>query len=62
MADVFISYSKQSPEPTRKLAADLDARGVSVWYDTELLPGEHFQQRLEDELLSAKTGLCYMDA
>jgi tetratricopeptide (TPR) repeat protein len=28
MADIFISYSKQEPEPTRTLAADLEARGT----------------------------------
>jgi tetratricopeptide (TPR) repeat protein len=31
MADAFISYSKQEPEPTRKLAADLDPNDAGAY-------------------------------
>jgi hypothetical protein len=33
MADIFISYSKQHPQPTRDLAAYLEQEGYSVWWD-----------------------------
>jgi TIR domain len=39
MADVFISYSKHDPEPTERLAAELERQGYSVWWDTSLLTG-----------------------
>jgi hypothetical protein len=38
MADIFISYSKQTPEYTEDLAADLESAGFTVWWDTRLLP------------------------
>jgi hypothetical protein len=37
MANIFISYSKQDPEYTKALAADLEVRGYSVWRDTSLM-------------------------
>jgi hypothetical protein len=38
MADVFISYAKADADPTIALARDLEASGLSVWWDTSLLP------------------------
>src|SRR5204863_1860303 len=35
MADVFISYSRRDSEFVEGLAADLEARGKSVWIDTQ---------------------------
>jgi WD40 repeat protein len=35
MADVFISYSRRDGEFVRRLAADLEASGKSVWIDTQ---------------------------
>lgn len=33
MADIFISYSKESKAQTEQLAKELEAKGFSVWYD-----------------------------
>jgi TIR domain len=41
MADVFISYSKQYVQLTRDLASDLEAKGLTVWWDTDLLAGSN---------------------
>jgi hypothetical protein len=54
MADVFISYSRKDPEPTKALAADLEARGYTTWWDTSLLPGERFPDKIRQELEAAK--------
>jgi uncharacterized protein len=54
MADIFISYSKQDPENTKALAANLEARGYSVWWDTSLLPGERFPEKIRQEIEAAK--------
>lgn len=54
MADVFISYSKSHAELTRALAKDLEAKGLSVWWDTDMVPGERFRQRILEEIKSAK--------
>jgi|KBSMisStandDraft_5_1062788.scaffolds.fasta_scaffold183557_1 hypothetical protein len=54
MADVFISYSKSYVQITRDLAADLEAKGLTVWWDTDLLAGESFRQRIIQELQACK--------
>lgn len=54
MADIFISYSKDEPEPTIALARDLERNGYSTWWDTDLLPGERYQERILTELDKAK--------
>jgi hypothetical protein len=51
LADIFISYSKQEPEPTRKL----EARGYSVWWDTSLLAGPDYTDVILRELAAATT-------
>lgn len=54
MADVFISYSKQDPEPTAALAKDLEAQGWSTWWDTSLLPGDEFPEVIKHQIEIAK--------
>lgn len=54
MADIFISYSKAYRALTEALAKDLEARGHSVWWDTELVPGERFRVVIEREIDAAK--------
>ena len=57
MADVFISYSKPHVELTRDLASDLEAKGLTVWWDTDLLAGESFRQRIIQELHDCKAAI-----
>ncbi|MBI1385521.1 MAG: TIR domain-containing protein [Rhizobiales bacterium] len=54
MADVFISYSKKKPEVTKDLAGDLAARGLSVWWDTALVPVGDFDTQILAELAAAR--------
>jgi hypothetical protein len=54
MADIFISYSKEEGEHTRALAAELEASGFSVWWDTSLAPGEAFGRVIREEVEKAK--------
>jgi adenylate cyclase len=54
MADVFISYSKVEPQLTEDLAKELEQRGLSVWWDTKLIPGEAFYKTIVAELQRAK--------
>src|SRR5260221_7697679 len=47
IADVFISYSRRDGEFVRGLAADLEARGKSVWIDTQGIgDGEVFPEAI----------------
>jgi hypothetical protein len=57
MADVFISYSKPHVELTRDLASVLEAKGLTVWWDTDLLAGESFRQRIIQELHDCKAAI-----
>ena len=54
MADIFISYSKQQPQPTRDVAAYLTSEGYSVWWDANLTSGELFRDVIDRELDAAK--------
>jgi septal ring factor EnvC (AmiA/AmiB activator) len=54
VADIFISYSKEQPQPTRDLAAYLESEGYSVWWDTGLKAGERFGNVIDRELDAAK--------
>ena len=54
MADIFISYSKRDPQLTIALAKDLEAQGYTTWWDTSLLPGDEFPEKIRQELNKAK--------
>ena len=50
MADIFISYSKSSWVQTEQLAKELQAQGLTVWWDTSLVPGDRFRNVILSEL------------
>jgi len=50
---IFISYSKEEPEPTTALAALLSSEGYDVWWDSSLTPGEVFREVIDRELDAA---------
>lgn len=53
-ADVFISYSTQNRAIADRLAQDLARSGLRVFYDKELVPGEAWELRLEQQLRNAR--------
>ena len=54
MADIFISYSQQAPDPTQALAADLARLKYTYWFDERLLPIEVFGQVINEKIDKAK--------
>ena len=52
--DIFISYSRDDQAVARQYADALKAEGFSVWWDTELRPGESFDAVIEAALRAAK--------
>ncbi|MFB9263039.1 toll/interleukin-1 receptor domain-containing protein [Bradyrhizobium erythrophlei] len=50
MADVFISYSKAERKLTEDLAKILVGVGLTVWWDTELLPIQRFRAEIDAQL------------
>ena len=50
MASVFISYSHTDRSLAERLAAALEAQGISVWMDNQITGGSTFTKVTEDEL------------
>jgi hypothetical protein len=57
LADIFISYSKVDRSLVAKLAAFLQGRGYSVWWDTELVSGDAFRDEIMKQLALARVAL-----
>src|SRR5262245_33374507 len=54
MADVFISYSKSARSLTESCAAELEGRGLTVWWDKQLSAGDVFRHEIRQEIAAAK--------
>lgn len=54
MADVFISYTRDDRERIAELAHALEDRGIDVWWDPELVPGDQYATRIKTVLAEAK--------
>jgi uncharacterized protein (DUF924 family)/TolB-like protein len=54
VADVFISYSRKDVARIAPLVAAIEAAGWSVWWDTEIAPGQDFDSLIGAELALAK--------
>ena len=57
MADVFISYSKSRADLTQALAKELEDKGLSVWWDAEMIAGGSFRQQIQTELKECKAAI-----
>jgi TIR domain len=54
MTDIFLSYSHEDRERVRAIVAQLEAQGWSVWWDRRLIPGQHWEGQLRDELKNCR--------
>ena len=54
MADVFISYKRADTEWAERISGALRDAGVSCWWDTSLVAGEHFNQAIDRELRNCR--------
>lgn len=54
MADVFISYKRADREWAERISGALRDVGISCWWDTSLVAGEHFNQAIDRELKDAR--------
>jgi hypothetical protein len=57
VAQIFISYSKKDPRPTRDVAAFLEREGYSVWWDADLTSGQAFGDIIDKELDAAHAAI-----
>jgi TIR domain len=57
MADVFISYSQKDRAIAARLAEVLKARGLTVWWDADMIGGESFRSAILEQLELSKIAL-----
>ena len=62
MADVFISYTKPERQLTEKLEAALHEAGLTVWWDTELLPKDGFRAEIDTQLDACSAAIIVWSA
>src|SRR5262245_40169802 len=53
MSDIFLSYAREDESQARHLAAALEARGWSVWWDRRIPHGKDFNAYIQQQLDSA---------
>ena len=53
MAQIFISYASADRERARLLAAAVESKGYSVWWDRQIAPGRRFDEVIEEALNAA---------
>ena len=54
---MFISYSKEEHIITAQLAAKLENKGISVWWDTGLVAGDDFTRIIQQKIAEAKAAV-----
>ncbi len=57
MADVFVSYARSDKPRVAPLVAAIEAKGWSVWWDPEIVPGQEFDDQIDAEIDAAKAVL-----
>jgi hypothetical protein len=57
VSDIFISYAREDRAVAAALANDLKARGYSVWWDTELVGSDDFQDVILTALSKARAAI-----
>src|SRR5262245_48832425 len=53
--DVFLSYARQDQTQAYEIAKALQTEGVSVWWDTNIVPGQRFDKTIEAALAAARS-------
>src|SRR4029077_8023040 len=53
-ADIFISYARSDRARVAMLARHLQAKGLRVWWDPEIPPGEKFDRVIARALVACK--------
>ncbi len=57
---IFVSYNREDIDYVTKLVEDLEAAGLTVWYDREMRPGDFWPDEIESNILSAQAVLVVL--
>src|ERR1700736_2247408 len=49
----FISYARRDKERVLQLTSALEREGLSVWWDSDLVPGRRYRQMIAEQLTLA---------
>jgi len=58
MSKIFISYSSDDKAPIQEVVGDLESLGHTVWFDSELVGGQSWWNRILREIENADFYLC----
>ena len=53
MADVFVSYARADKSRVAPIVEAIEAKGLSVWWDPEIAPGQEFDDQIDAEIAAA---------
>ncbi len=62
MANVFISYARRDKARVVQLTSVLESEGLSVWWDSDLVPGRRYRQTIAEELAIADSVIVVWSA
>ena len=54
MADIFVSYSRQDRRRVAPLVKLFQEQGWTVWWDSDITPGDSFDELIDAELVQAR--------
>ncbi len=60
MAQLMLSYSRESKDFVGRLALTLKERGIDVWYDHDLLPGDDYSKVIEEHIITSAAVLVVL--
>lgn len=50
---VFVSYARADRAYVERLADHLESHGFTVWYDYQLVPGQHFSREIQHQIMTS---------
>lgn len=54
MSDIFLSYSREDRMRVAPLVEFLSSRGIDVWWDRDINPGDSFEEVIDKHILNTK--------
>ena len=54
MSDIFVSYSKSDVKDAKSFINELKTEGYEVWWDSNLIPGKAFHDKISKQLEKSK--------
>jgi TIR domain/Caspase domain len=57
MTDVFLSYSREDRAFAQRLAENLKEKGISVWWDWDLIGGANYREKIRDVIGESKKAI-----